>query len=215
MTLALLSLAGCGGNSFEFGGSPVWELFPFDGERTWEYISTDQALSYKLKVTSLLEPEVIGGVNVYTVDYTTECVRNDEECITGTVLYQLRWSSTVTDGVQLHGFSVDGGQLQAFEPPILVTEPDAERDDAFVTDAAGFTWTSTLLGVEECPISLNASWDECSLFEIVAEGGDGWPIAGKYWMTKGNGTAAMEITGEAGRWELSDLECAGECDGRW
>jgi hypothetical protein len=211
----LLSLAACGQNNFDFDGSQVYTLFPFDGERTWEYISTDQELSYKLKVTSLLEPEVIDRRNVYTLDYTTECVRNDEQCLTGTVLYQLRWASTVTDGVEIHGLSVDGGQLQDLQPPVMITEDMAERDDAFVTETGGITWTSTLLGVEECPIAMNANWEECSKFEVVAEGGDGWPIAGTYWATKGNGIAAMELTGENGRWELSDIACEGECDGRW
>lgn len=227
MTLApslFLSLAACSGqNQFTFAGSPVWKLFPFDGQRTWEYISTDESLSYKLVASSILEPEVVRNKNVYTVDYAVECVRTDPECVTGTLLRQLRWSSTVTDGVLVHGWSVDGGPLADYDPPVRITADMAERDDVFVTESGGITWISTVLGVDECPIHMNAAWDECTMFEVAADvdgdgapdEGEGYPLAGTYWMTQGNGTAALEIVGDSGQWQLSDLGCEGECDGSW
>ena len=44
---------------------------------------------------------------------------------------------------------------------------------------------------------------------------DGGPLAGTWWATKGNGVAAFEPAGGAGRWELLDLTCDADCDGSW
>ena len=168
---------------------------------------------------------IIDGLNVYTVDYDVECVANDPDCVTGTSLRQVRWSSSTTDGVFVFGYSVDGGALVELSPPVKIANDEAQRDDFVETKSGGLSWKSTLLGVEECPIALNANWDECSVFEVTADANDdgepeadaGYPVAGTYWMTKGNGTAALEIVTEAGQWQLSDIDCQPieECDGTW
>jgi hypothetical protein len=217
--MILLALAACNPpNPYTFGGSPVWELFPFDGSRTWTYINTDLELSYKMVATSVLEPEVRDQKNVYTVAYTQDCIANDPYC-TGAVMRKIQWSSDIEDGVFIWGYVIGEGTIQELDPPIQVALDTEKRDQFVDTDTAGATWTSTLVGEEPCPIAMNADWDDCSQFEITVAGGaadfDGYPIAGKWWATKGNGVAAMEIVTDPGQWQLDDIDCQDECDGNW
>lgn len=214
--LFALALFGCGGPGYTYGGSEVWQLFPFDGTRTWEYISTDTSLSYKLLVTSIGEAEAIDGTNVYTLDYTTECVAADPDCVDGEILWKLRWSSDPTDGVLIHAFDVGAG-MQDIVPPMQMTFDTMKKGEVAETTTGGANWTSTMLGTESCPIAMAANWEECGLFEVAVDAGDGFPMAGKWWATKGNGVAAMELATQTGRWELSDLACEPieECDGNW
>lgn len=209
-----VGLGGCGGYNQEFGGSPVWQMFPFDGERTWDYISTDTALPYKTIVTSVDEPEVVGGTNVYALTYVTECFGASETCVDGTVIRRMQWSSTVSDGVFIYSYDSGDGYVE-LDPPLHFAEDSAKKGDAIVTETAGATWTSTMQGIEACPIRLTADWPECGLFEVTVDVGEGYPLVGKYWATKGNGIAAFELATEAGQWQLSDIDCQGECDGKW
>ncbi|MCB9687637.1 MAG: hypothetical protein H6738_11625 [Alphaproteobacteria bacterium] len=211
-------LAGCdGGNNFTFSGSPVWETFPFDGERTWEFLSTDTSLAYKLIATSDQEPQVKDGANVYVVDYWTHCVGADPDCVEGESLRRIQWSSTVTDGVRIHGYAVGSGAINELSPPIHVATDVMKKEEVLTTATGGATWSSTLVGLENCPIKITADWDNCNVFEITSDTGDGYPIAGKYWTVGGNGFAAMEIVTDSGQWQLSDASCepADECDGTW
>ena len=78
-------------------------------------------------------------------------------------------------------------------------------------------------GPEPIPIgrltteALTAAWDECGVLEVTAEGADGAPVAGTYWATVGNGTAALQLASENGQWQLSSIDCqpVEECDGTW
>jgi hypothetical protein len=216
-SFALLMLGACKGYPPSFSGSPVWQMFPFDGERTWTYISTDTTLPYKLVAHSTGEPEVVGGDNVYTIEYTSSCFGADPSCIDGEVLRRVKWSSNVTDGVFVHAWAEGDDAFVDLEPPIHVTLDDMKRGETLETTTAGAVWTSTMSGIEECPIALSAAWDECGRFEVSVEGTDGYPVAGAYWATVGNGIAAMELATETGVWQLSDLDCQTEndCDGTW
>lgn len=211
----VILLGGCDGNQYSFSGEPVWELFPFDGQRTWDYISTDESLSYKLIAQSLNEPEQKDGSNVYTVDYSTECVAADADCVDGEILRKIQWSSDIDDGVFIHGFAVGSDPITELSPPLQISKEVAKRDDFVETSTGGAMWTATHMGTEVCPIRMNAAWDECTRIEIAVDAGDGYPIAGSWWATKGNGVAAMEIATETGQWQISDVACEGECDGTW
>lgn len=196
-----------------FGGSPVWQMFPFDGVRTWEYISVDTELSYKLVATSLGEPEVLAGTNIYNVEYSTHCVTTDPECVEDEVIRKVKWSSTVTDGAYIHAYDAGDGFVDLV-PGVRLTYDDMSKDDVIETVVGNVTWTSTMLGIEQCPVTLSADWDECGAFLLEVSEGDGYPIAGTYWATVGNGVAALEIVTES-QWQLSDISCEGECDGSW
>lgn len=210
----LLSFVACSGAQPILGGTPVWDLFPFDGERTWEYTSTDLELPYKLVAESILEPEKKGTMNVYTVNYWTECVGNSDTCVDGDIIRSVKWSSDVIDGVFLHAYDVGDGFV-VFDPPVQLALKEMLRDDSVDTQTDGTLWTSTFNGITDCPEALTTDWPECGELELTVDSGDGIPLAGKYWATKGNGLAGMELAGENGQWQLSSIDCQGECDGEW
>jgi hypothetical protein len=209
----LLALAaGCAGNGFTFQGTPVWGMFPFDGERTWDYLSNDTAATYKLNVTSVGEAERVNGNNVYTLTTLIDCLGSDPDCTDGELLYRKSWSSSY--GVHIWGYDVGIGKVE-MRPPVQLAVDTMERDQVVETTTGGVVWTSTFLGIQDCPIKLIADWDECGVFELTVDGGDPFPVAGTYYATAGNGIAAFQHEGEDGRWELSDIDCQGECDGKW
>jgi hypothetical protein len=209
--MLVLALAACGPPTVAGPGGPPYvsaELFPFDGERTSTFRSTDEALSYELVVVSTPPPDVEDALNVYTVRTSRRCVANDPECVDGE-LYTTRWASRVGDGVFVYGW--DGVEL---DPPVRVANDRTGVGDVAETTTGGATWRSTMEGMFECPIAMSAEWDSCARFVVEADT-DGGPLAGTWWATKGNGVAAFERDGEAGRWELSGIDCEGECNGVW
>jgi hypothetical protein len=213
-SVCLLVLTGCPSSQPILGGTPVWEMLPFDGQRTWEYTSTDLELPYRLVASSVLEPEKKGDKNIYSVEYWTDCAGADPECVTGEVLRRVKWSSDVLDGIFIHAYD-DGNGYIDLDPPLHFAEKEMLRDEAVETETAGALWTSTFRGIEECPIKLTASWPECGKMELTVSDGDGYPLAGSYWLTAGNGTASLQLATEEGQWQLSSVDCEGECDGTW
>lgn len=212
--MLLSLLLACAGNSPTYIGSVVWDTFPFDGERTWEFTSSDTTLTYKLVATSDQEPEAVDGVNRYVVDYWTRCLGADEECVDGESLRTIQWSSDVSGGVFVHGYSEGGGAFAQLTPPLHVAKDVMKRDEVLETVTGGATWTSTMVGEDTCPVLLADDWN-CVIFDIASDTGDGYPLAGRYWTVKGTGFSAMEIATETGQWQLSSTECEGDCDGEW
>ncbi len=213
--LPLSLLGACGGNTIGFSGILVWEMFPFDGDRTWEYISTDVDIGYKLIGRTVGEPDVLDGRNVYAVEYVKECIGSDPDCVDGDPLYRVKWSSNSRDGVHIHSYEVDG-TIVDLDPPVQVTTASMLREAQLNTASAGSNWTSTMIGVESCPVTFSEDWDQCGAFVVETDAAvGGYPIAGKYWAVAGHNLAAIELDGDTGRWELSDSDCEGECDGRW
>jgi hypothetical protein len=209
----LATVMGCDDYQPGLQGLQTWEMFPFDGERSWDYISTDGAVPYKLIARSSAEAaELIGGTFVYTVTYETECLEDTGDCESGVVLYSLRWSSNTTDGVRIHGYDLGSG-AEELDPPLTIALDEMLADESATTEIDGVTWTSTLMGLESCPIFLIADWDDCGHF--VVEGDEALPIPGDWWATQGAGVAALELAGAEGQWQLSDFDCEGDCDGEW
>lgn len=214
-SMLALSLVGCSGSAPLLGGTPIWELFPFDGERTWEYTSTDTSLPYLIVAQSNLEPERKGDVNIYTVNYSTDCFGNSDTCVDGEIVRSIKWSSSVLDGVFFHAYDVGNGFVD-LSPPVQLGAKEMLKDESVETTSDNTVWTSTFLGIEACPEALTADWPECGSLEIVAEGNsDGSPLAGQYWATKGNGVAGFHLADEGGTWQLSSIDCTGTCDGEW
>ena len=197
-----------------FTGMVMSGLFPYDGDRTWEYISTDQELPYKLIATTV-GSERHDGRNVYTVQYAKECLASDPTCVTGEVLRTVRWSSTSGDGVHIWGYTLGGSNPVEFDPPVQVALDTMKRDDVAETRVDGADWTSTMLGTDICPIAFTANWDECGVLRIETTATDGYPITGTYYAARRNNLAAIELEGDTGRWELSDFDCEGDCNGVW
>lgn len=208
--MLVLALAACAPSDppIESGGYVSAQLFPFDGERTWTYRSTDDTLAYELVVVSEPPPDVADALNVYTVRYARRCVSNDPECVDGEA-FSLRWASRVGEGVLVYGY--DDVQL---DPPVRIADDRTDAGDVAETVTGGATWTSAMEGMSDCPVAMAVEWDSCARF-VVESDADGGPLAGTWWAARGHNVVAFEPAGDVGRWELAELDCEGECDGTW
>jgi hypothetical protein len=212
-----LQLLGCTG-TVTYPGSPTRDLFPFDCERHWEFISTDTSLPYKLIAESNLEPEKDSeGDNVYTVVYTKQCQSAGAECVPGDVVRKVQFSSPDGDGVSIHGYAEGGGPIVPLEPPVELTLKEQKKGEVVETESGGLAWEATLVAIEACPVKLTVDWTDCYRFDLVVPADEtlGEPIAGSYWAIGGQGIVALELVGETGRWELSSEDHQGDCNGQW
>jgi hypothetical protein len=189
-------------------GIPVWESYPFDGQRSWTYRSEDPSVAYELVASSSGEPVVVDGVNTYLVETHQRCLAAGTDCEDG-LLYTTTWSSQHELGVHVH--AVDG---QPFEPPIQLSIDAPGPGQRVETEVDGQRWSSELGRTEPCPVVLDANWHECLVLEVQTDG-EGFPVAGRWWSAPGNGVAAFLRAGEQHVWQLSALSCEGECDGTW
>jgi len=232
--LAVVLLTGClpKENPFGYGGTLMYEYFPFDGIRTWEFISTDEDLPHTM-VATMREPDPDAkapkdGINLYTIDYSKHCRGADGSCIEGDLIRTITWSSDLEDGVRIHDYEDATTGLIEFNPPILIAPEKMERDETAVTDTGGFTWTSTLIATETCPVHMNVDWTDCIHFSLDDGDGDintNPGLVGDYWAIVGYNVVAVELAAEVsmvdgeevGQWQLSDHDCEPleECDGSW
>jgi len=219
--IAPLALGACEPpDNYTYGGTPMSTLFPFDGLRTWEFIHSDTAVTYKLEAAMRRDSEKDGTINIYTVDYAKRCVAADDSCVDGEILWSLEWSSDTTEGVRIHGSNVgdDESTWVMYEPPIVLALSEMKVDDVVETTTAGHTFSSTLFNFESCPVYLQAEWEDCAHIIISDVGGDqlsGYPIAGEYWAIAGRNVVAIDLETDEGLWQLSKDECEGECNGSW
>ena len=228
---ALLMLAGCPAPPPSVGGEGLWQHFPFDGSRTWEYISTDTDLSYKLVGKMRAEdpdPEVSEDYNIYHIDYSTKCVSADPDCIDDEIVRTLGISSDVTNGTLLHNFSQGSADL-TFDPPLVIAPKESKVGEAVATATDGTTWNATLIGFEPCDNVVRMQGDDFAIANcsahLLLEDADTNPdtnygIAGDYWVAKGLGIAGISLEGDDEHvWGLSKLTCEEtddrSCDGTW
>lgn len=227
---ALAWLAGCPAPGPSFPGASTYELFPYDCERTWEFTSTDTALAYKLVAVSDTPPDTLeDGTNVYTLRYVKQCLGADPTCVDGDVVRKIQWSSRIGRGVFVHGYAEGDGAVTPFEPPLQIAlanmkkalDPENPTTGEFAeTVTNGATWTSVLLTIEACPVDMAVDWDECYVFEVSTDGGDGAPLAGTWWAIGGQGVVAFDVAGDTGQWRASSTAAVpsdemGDCDGDW
>jgi len=217
-------LAGCAPpDNYEFSGTIVWDLFPFDGNRTWEFINTDETVTYKLKAQTRPgdpDSELSDLYNIYRVDYMTNCVASDPSCVEDEIIRTVGWSSDVQNGVLIHSFQQDSWDV-VYDPPIQVSAPEMLVDETLTTVTDGFNWTSTLVGFEHCPVHMNVDWGpNCGHFTLDDGDGDelsNFGLSGDYWAIKGQNVVSLLLLGETGDWQLSESSCEPdeECRGDW
>lgn len=202
--LPALLLAGCD-SSVGYVGYRMDEYFPFDGERTWEFTSTDTTLPYKLVATLDPEPETEGGVEIFSIQYDRVCVSADETC-TDARVRTVRWSSDAIGGTRIWGYENDAGAV-SFDPPVQLTLPQMVPSETATTQLDGVTWTSTFVGVEACPVTWTSEWEDRCL-HLHLDDGDGdatqgsW-LAGDYWAIVQYNVVGMALTEDTGTWQLS------------
>ena len=210
------------------GGIELWEHLPFDGTRTWEYISSNVDIPYKLVGRMRPDdpdPDLSADFNIYHIDFTKDCVQPDPGCIEDDPVRTLAFSSDVSNGILVHSFE-QGGVVVDFDPPLVLAPKDVDVDEAVETVTDGATWTSTLLGFEPCEGIVNMQGSQfeatnCSARLLLQDGDNlsetNYGLPGDYWLSKGLGIIGIQLDGEDDVWGLSSMVCEPEedCGGRW
>jgi hypothetical protein len=220
LPLVVLGLAGCNPeNPYSFDGQKMSEFFPFDGDvRTWQFVNESEDVSNKINAEVLYE-EATGkpGQRVYPVVYFSECPSNDPGCTDGEEFFRIHWRSSDSEGVFIHGYSVAGGELVEFKPPLQVADSDGKVGDLVETKTGGANWTSEFTAIESCPVQMLVDWESCSRFRIETDGADGYPLQGDWWAIVQYNVVAFQLDGDVGMWQLKQSKCdpPESCDGQW
>lgn len=225
----ILLLTGCPGTDTVTSGRDVlWEHFPFDGNRTWEFRS-DSGAQYEIVATTRPDdPEnelSDEDTNVYWIDFTVDCVGADPECVDGEFIKALAFSSDVRDGVQIHAYD-QGNSIIPYDPPLLVTPKDNVVGEVTQTNTDNSNWSSTLMGYQPCTDIVRMQGTDferanCAA-RFVIEDGDNDPdtnsgVTGDLWVARGIGFVGFSLEGQEEVWGLSSLVCEPdeECNGEW
>ena len=217
--LGTLAGPGCGVSSS--GGLCPYPLsfsYPFDGERTWVYRSTDPTAPFQIIATSTAEPErQRGGEMAYRVPFREQCADASGDCVEGRLVHAISWSSPRDGGVAVHAIDVGAG-IEEVWPPIRYTDwngEGCEQTGSTETETGGQAWkVDTEAQGAACPDALELSL-ECKKVQIESDGPDGFPLAGTWWSSRAIGIVAFQRAGEEAMWVMADVDCVGACDGRW
>jgi len=208
MRLALFVLSpivfiGCAGEAEETLPFDVSEAFESTENAEWEFMNENPAVSYKLIGTLAVDR---ADADVYTVKYAKHCMANDASCETGELVRAISWSNDALNGVLIHEIN-DAGVETVFEPPLALAASEMYNADFMVTETAGYTWTSTLVASETCPVDITGGIGEDCLRISLSDGGMGATnpaLVGEYWAVSGYGIVAMDVASDEGRWKLLD-----------
>lgn len=224
----ILLLTGCPAqDNFGVSRDTLWEHFPFDGNRTWEFRS-DSGADYEIVATTREDdPEnelSDEDTNVYWVDFTVDCVGSDPTCVDGEFIKSIAFSSDVREGVQIHSYEETA--TITYDPPILITPKDNTVGETNTTATDGANWASTLVGYQPCTdiVRMQGSDFErpnCAAHFLI-EDGDTNPdtnagLTGDLWVARGLGFVGFSFEGTEEIWGLSGLVCEPdeECNGEW
>ncbi len=213
-TLALpLLLTACSGNTVTFPGTDTRQLFPFDGDRTWTYQSTDTTYPFLLDGELLPGSEEIDGRNVYTVNYFKDCQRSDSTCTDGDLFFALRFSNVDPGGIYIHGYDPGDGN-QDLSPPLVVLEDEAVTESVLETTTAGIAFETEYLGQAGCGelIAISTDWT-CHGVDIRADV-DLFPVTATIQAVAGQGIVNFQFAGDDEQWQLLS-STQNDADGVW
>lgn len=211
MLLLLSALVACDGGTTTFRGTQISGYFPYDGQRTAEYVNeAPEEVPWKLVVEKIEPTERVGDLEIVTFEWS----KKEGSDITG-IVGSVKWSSVDGDGVQIHGYSVGTDAFVTFDPPVQVSDDDdyMKVGESVTTETGGYTFTSTFVGVEDCPVQWGLDWEDCLHFTIDDGDGDdnaGPIFAGDYWVVQRYGPAWMHLTGYEAKWNLAHYEWSNE-----
>jgi hypothetical protein len=225
IALAALGLAGCS-PTYGYGGYQIYDHFPLDGQRAWEYANDDISIDHKIEVRMSETTVMKGDTEVFEFQFYNQS--------TGDKFMAVNWSSDGIDGIQIHGYQTwaiadsggDGGAdsgdtgggpgaawadaLETFEPPVVVADPEMAPGESVESSGGSWSFVSTFEAVEGCPnYYVGDEWNECLRLTLDDGDGDdmsGAPFAGSYWLVPRYGTAWMRLTGDAENWVLVDAD---------
>jgi len=202
VALALaLSTVGCAGQKFAYPGEKLWERYPLDGQRMWEYVNEDPTVEYSLRIDKS-SSTLVDGKEVATLTHTAVDSEGGE-----TLLHELDWSTDADDGIELWSwtdFTADSaGVTVDFDPPIQMAAREMNAGDSVSTTTGGGDYTSQYLGLGDCPNNWSNDTWECAQVELTSSVG-GEPFTGVYWIAMSYGTSWMEPVEVGGKWVLSN-----------
>ena len=196
--LIALTLTACGTPAYQYAGYRTYEHFPLDGNRAWLYKHQDQ--DFLMTVEKMPDPVAQGSKRIHTLRYAVEDPYR--------LLYSIKWSSDSTDGVEIHGYSVEtvvddgdddgggtddtgvagdvtGGQWVEFVPPLQITEYQMAPGDVVQSSGAGVNYTSTFENMEGCPNDWRNDWDCMKIVIESSSETDLAPFVGTWhWATR-------------------------------
>lgn len=218
--LQITAMLGCEAPQPFYEGEEAAPWFPFDGARLWTFDNEDADVSYRLVLSQRPDASPSETGAVYAIEHRVQCVGADPECLDDTLVRTVRWSSTATDGVFLHGVLL--GDVDAWaDPPFRVADERVLVDEApWVTVSSDGTWSSDLVAREACEVGIDPSWNDCMRFDVTddATSSFGSAVTGSYWVNFGYNVVAFDLVDDGlGRWALSDYACPDDppCDGEW
>lgn len=162
--LAMVLAAGCTGDPPDYNGFNMDTFFPFDGNRTWTFVSADETVPYEVVGTLSpdAEPKHDNASRAHTVTFTTECVATSTDCEDGP--FRMRsWtiSSDRTHGTLIWAADFESTGPLTFDPPIMLTDGQGKPGDIWESDAGGEHWVAIFDHKGDCPVLYTDQWDNC------------------------------------------------------
>ncbi len=222
-------LVGCFGEpKYDYGGFSSHQYFPIDGTaRSWEFYDRDGDLGWQL-LAEMTDKSRSGGVQIATIEYA----QSDPYKL----LYDVRWSSDSSKGIQIHGYGVADGFQWSNVAGSGDTGAGGDTGSAAGDDSAGPGLSSVSLsppiqfakyqvtpgdsettstgGVtytstfEEVENCPNA-WNEeweCLRFVLTSDSANPAPFVGTWWLATTYGPSWFLPDGKATPWVLRKTE---------
>ena len=192
-----LMMTACDADNYQYAGHNTYEYFVFDGERTWKYRQDDLSIEWRMEARKSGVVDK-GSTQVVTIDYG---VLDPAE-----LLYSIDWSSDSSNGIQVHGYSVEDGDAVTFDTPVSMSDYRMVPGDMVETVTNGITYTAELVGVESCANDWGTDPWECLHFSISdgVDDASSAPFVGDWWLAADWGTSRFQPAGYSTPWILSE-----------
>jgi hypothetical protein len=190
-------MTACDTDNYQYAGHNTYEYFVFDGERTWKYRQDDLSIEWRMEARKSGVVDK-GSTQVVTIDYG---VLDPAE-----LLYSIDWSSDSSNGIQVHGYSVEDGDAVTFDTPVSMSDYRMVPGDMVETVTNGVTYTAELVGVESCANDWVTDPWECLHFSISdgVDDASSAPFVGDWWLAADWGTSRFQPAGYSTPWILSE-----------
>lgn len=204
MIFSMLLFTACDGPMTGYTGHSTHEYMALDGDRSWRYVNDD--LDFDLSVEKL-DVQMINGTEIVTLEYA----EYDPYALLGSI----QWSSDSSDGILIHGYSLEGQEATSFDTPILVADYQMIPGEVSKTETNGSTFTATFEAVESCPNEwVDDDW-ECLKFVIETDStASTYPFIGSWWLANAWGPSRFVSDNgpfsASSEWVLSQAQWSGE-----
>ena len=198
LSAVALILAGCTGSSFGYSGYNTHDYFATDGDRNWKYVMEDGSVEWRMEVDKLSSTTVINDTTVYTFEYGSFDPAE--------LFYSIDWSADGVNGIQIHGFTIEGGDSVSFGTPIQVSDPQMTPGEVIETTSEGYTISSTFTSTATCPNEwVTEDWN-CLVFTISdgVEDETSPPFVGTWEFAADWGASRFKQPGYSADWVLSE-----------